>query len=54
VVNVWEVLQNNLDIARQVLADPNADLEDKDNAGARAAELYDALNGPNGGQRRAQ
>jgi hypothetical protein len=53
-VNVRRVLQANLDIARQVLADPHADLGDKDNAGARAAELYHALHGPNGGQRRAQ
>jgi len=54
VVNIRRVLQENLDIARQVLADPNERLENKDLAGSTAAELYHALNGPNGDQRRAQ
>jgi hypothetical protein len=43
VVNLRQVLQDNLDTAREVLADPNEDLENKDLAGARAAEIYHTL-----------
>lgn len=53
-VNGWEALQDSLDAARRVLADPTASLENKDLAGSTAAELYHALNGRDGGQRRAQ
>lgn len=42
-VNIRQVMQDNLDIAREVLADPHEDLDNKDLAGARAAELYFAL-----------
>jgi hypothetical protein len=53
-VNVRRALQENLDTARQVLATPTESLENKDLAGSTAAELYHALHGPEGGQRRAQ
>jgi hypothetical protein len=43
VVSIRQVMQENLDIAREVLADPNEDLHNKDLAGARAAELYYTL-----------
>lgn len=36
-------MEENLDTARKVLADPNEDLGNKDLAGARAAEAYYTL-----------
>lgn len=42
-VSIRRVMQENLDVAREVLADPNEELENKDLAGARASEIYLAL-----------